>query len=118
MYCACGHEEQHHNQGYGKCQFDLGTFGIAAKYFCPCTGWSKSLEGDLVNHPVHYTQGKIEVIDAIEGLELDYLRGNAVKYIARAPFKGHAEEDIRKAIWYLERYIRHETEAAKKHEIK
>lgn len=62
---------------------------------------------DNVNHPAHYTFGSIEVIDAIEGLLLPYHLGNALKYIARAGRKDPAktEEDLRKAIWYIERYI-------------
>lgn len=50
-------------------------------------------------------QGKIEVIEFIEDQNLDYHRGNAVKYICRAPHKGNCVEDIKKAIWYLKRYI-------------
>ena len=62
---------------------------------------------DNVNHPAHYTYGTIEVIDVIEGLKLPYHLGNAVKYIARAGHKDPAktEEDLRKAIWYINRYI-------------
>ncbi len=60
-----------------------------------------------VDHPAHYTYGAIEVIDAIEGLDLPYHLGNAVKYIARAGRKDPAktEEDLCKAIWYIKRYI-------------
>ena len=62
---------------------------------------------DNVNHPAHYTYGSIEVIDVIEGLLLPYHLGNAVKYIARAGRKDptKTEEDLRKAIWYINRYI-------------
>jgi len=62
---------------------------------------------DNVNHPAHYTFGTIEVIDVIEGLLSPYHLGNAVKYIARAGRKDPAktEEDLRKAIWYINRYI-------------
>ena len=62
---------------------------------------------DNVNHPAHYTYGSLEVIDAIEGLLLPYHLGNAVKYIARAGRKDPAktEEDLRKAIWHINRYI-------------
>lgn len=59
----------------------------------------------LVNCPPHYTVGSMETIEAIEGLDLDYHRGNAVKYIARAPHKGEEKRDIEKAIWYLRRYL-------------
>lgn len=62
---------------------------------------------DNINHPAHYTFGSIEAIDAIEGLMLPYHLGNALKYIARAGRKDPAktEEDLRKAIWYIKRYI-------------
>lgn len=62
---------------------------------------------DNVNHPSHYTDGKIEVIDFIEGKGLNFHRGNAVKYIARAGKKDPAKEveDLRKAVWYLNREI-------------
>lgn len=59
---------------------------------------------EAVNHPPHYNKGKIEVIDFIDDQRLDFCRGNAVKYICRAPFKGSAMNDIDKAIWYLQRY--------------
>jgi hypothetical protein len=60
---------------------------------------------DPVNHPSHYTFGQIEVIEVIEDWNLDYHRGNAVKYIARAPHKGNELEDLQKAQWYLNRAI-------------
>ena len=61
------------------------------------------MEHDSVNHPAHYTDGSIEVIDFIEDKHL----GNAVKYIARAGKKDPEKtaEDLRKAVWYLNRYI-------------
>ena len=58
-----------------------------------------------VNHPPHYNTGKIEVIDAIEDWGLGFHLGNAVKYIARAKYKGNEKEDIEKAVWYLRRYL-------------
>ena len=64
-------------------------------------------ENDPVNHPSHYTTGKIEVIEFIEDQKLGYHLGSAMKYICRAGKKDpeKMEEDLRKAIWYLERYI-------------
>ena len=62
---------------------------------------------DPVEHPAHYTFGKIEVLDAIEDWGLDYHRGNILKYIVRAGKKGdNLVEDLRKARFYLDRYIR------------
>lgn len=62
---------------------------------------------DSVNHPAHYNAGKIEVIEAIEDWKLNYHRGNAVKYVARAGKKNPDKEveDLQKAIWYLNRDI-------------
>ena len=58
-----------------------------------------------VNHPHHYNGGTIEAIDVIEDWDLDFHLGNAIKYICRAEHKGSYEEDIEKAIWYLQRSI-------------
>lgn len=62
---------------------------------------------DSVNHPSHYTRGKIEVIDFIEDQRLGFHLGNAIKYICRAGHKESAGtlEDISKAIWYLTRFL-------------
>ena len=62
---------------------------------------------DNVNHPDHYTSGRIEVIDFIEDKELGFHLGNAVKYISRAGRKDADKtvEDLRKAVWYINRQI-------------
>ena len=60
---------------------------------------------DVVNHPPHYTMGKHESIDVIEGWATPYHIGNAIKYIARAKHKGAERLDLQKACWYLDRYI-------------
>lgn len=66
------------------------------------------VEVDNVNKPSHYTTGKIEVIDFIEDQKLGFHLANAVKYISRAGKKdpSKTEEDLRKAIWYIERFIK------------
>lgn len=63
---------------------------------------------DAVNHPSHYTDGDIEVIDYIEDKKLPYHLGNAVKYISRAGKKNPDKtvEDLQKAVWYINRYIK------------
>lgn len=68
---------------------------------------SEAIKCDVVNHPTHYTGGKIEVIDFIEDKGLNFHRGNAVKYISRAGKKDPAKEveDLKKAVWYLNREI-------------
>lgn len=68
---------------------------------------------DIINHPAHYTSGKIEVIDFIEDKELNFNLGNVVKYVARCGRKkssgksmdAKALEDLKKAQWYLNREI-------------
>lgn len=69
------------------------------------------LAEDLVNHPEHYkAKNGMEAINVImaytEGLtgELAFDQGNAIKYVLRWPKKNRAE-DIRKAIWYLNRIL-------------
>ena len=64
------------------------------------------MSDDNVDHPSHYTQYKgLEVIDLTE--QMNFNRGNAVKYIARAGFKSEETEieDLRKAAWYVNREI-------------
>lgn len=70
----------------------------------PLTG--KVVEINAVTHPAHYTEGRIECIDFIIDKKLDFCLGNAIKYIVRAGKKdgNSAEQDISKAIQYLEFY--------------
>lgn len=60
---------------------------------------------DAVNHPAHYTShpSGVEVITITE--HMGFCLGNAVKCILRADLKGNALEDLRKAIWYIDREI-------------
>lgn len=69
-------------------------------------------KNDVINHPSHYTHYKnFEVIDIIQEVtkeypnDLGFLIGNTLKYILRAPFKGHPLEDLKKAQNYLNRAI-------------
>lgn len=64
---------------------------------------------DNVNHPSHYTFGKIEVMDYIEDKLSDvecegYFVGNIIKYVSRFR-KKNGIEDLKKAQWYLNRLI-------------
>jgi hypothetical protein len=66
---------------------------------------------DSVNNPSHYNKDGIECIDAIKASLSEeeykgYLRGNLMKYVWRHRYKGHPEEDLRKAQWYLNRLIK------------
>ena len=66
---------------------------------------------DMVNHPVHYTQGGIECIDALKaatvsktGIEA-VCTANAIKYLWRYEEK-NGIEDVKKARWYIDRLIK------------
>lgn len=61
---------------------------------------------DTVNHPSHYTQYPVEVIELTECMNFN--RGNAVKYICRAGHKKESHEltDLHKAAWYIAREIK------------
>jgi hypothetical protein len=75
--------------------------------------YERSKKEDNVNHPSHYTQGKIECIDAIEESTKGLLGisavcvANVIKYIWRYKFK-NGIEDLKKARWYLDKLIAHE----------
>lgn len=64
---------------------------------------------DNVNHPSHYETGKFECFDVMletQGSEAvkDFCICNAFKYLYRHRQK-NGLEDIKKAIWYLNRYV-------------
>lgn len=60
---------------------------------------------DMVNHPPHYKQhpSGIECIQITE--HMGFNLGNAVKYIWRADLKSNVVEDLKKAIWYIQREL-------------
>lgn len=65
---------------------------------------------DVVNHPKHYTSGKIEVIKIMEDQLTPeeyrgYIKGQVIKYITRERHK-NGLEDLKKARWYLDRLIK------------
>ena len=65
---------------------------------------------DVVNHPSHYTSGKIEVIRIMEDQLTDeeyrgYIKGQVIKYVTRERHK-NGLEDLKKAAWYLNRLIK------------
>ncbi len=65
----------------------------------------QSSASDPIN-PSHYKSNGMEAIDVIEAFGLSYQLGSAAKYILRAGKKGPAAEDLRKAIWFIEREIK------------
>ena len=61
---------------------------------------------EMINHPSHYNMGKFEAIDVIEDWQLNFNLGNTVKYISRAGHKDNIIQDLKKALWYLDREIK------------
>ena len=62
-------------------------------------------QDDAVNHPAHYTS-HASGIEAIRLCEHEnFCIGNALKYLIRCGKKGDAVQDLRKAVWYIEREI-------------
>lgn len=65
----------------------------------------ETIDRDMVNHPSHYADKQIEVIDYIrdtlteEGFT-EYCGGNVLKYVSRWRHKGGVE-DLKKASVYL-----------------
>jgi len=68
-------------------------------------GELRKMEMDMINRPPHYNMGKIEVIDFIEDQNIGYHLSHVIKYVCRAAHKGQEIGDLKKAAWYLERYI-------------
>lgn len=65
---------------------------------------------DVINHPSHYTKGRIECIDAIDsattgksGIEAVCV-ANIIKYLFRYEEK-NGLEDVKKAQWYINKLI-------------
>lgn len=68
------------------------------------------MQYDNVNHPYHYTQSGFECIDIMKGVfGIEYVKAfcicNAFKYIFRHKYKNKPLEDIKKAKWYIDKYI-------------
>ena len=84
--------------------------------FIPSTGRGVSycgaclevtVKSKTIDHPDHYggADNPYEAIKVIEAWDLGFCLGNAVKYIARAGKKGDRINDLKKAIWYLQREV-------------
>jgi len=60
---------------------------------------------DSVNHPKHYTEhpSGVECIEIVEHMPFNI--GAAMKYLWREGLKGSSDEDLRKAIWFINREI-------------
>lgn len=71
--------------------------------------FNECVRADNVEHPSHYTGGSIECIDAMaetQGVEAvkNFCICNAFKYLWRHD-KKNGVEDVKKAAWYLNKFI-------------
>ena len=66
---------------------------------------------EKIDHPAHYggEDSPTECIKVIEAWGLGFCLGNCIKYLSRAGKKGDRLEDLKKALWYLQREITNET---------
>ena len=71
---------------------------------------------DLVNHPSHYTYGKMEVIEVIDAFNCNFEQGNIIKYVLRYKHKDGIQ-DLKKALWYLQHLIEKEEKVLLKEKI-
>lgn len=80
-------------------------------FTCVCVSCceDKSKTKESVDHPDHYggADNPYEVIKLIEHFGLGFHLGNVVKYVLRAGKKPGSDriEDLKKAQWYLSRFI-------------
>ena len=74
------------------------------------SSWATAKDNDPIS-PDHYKVGGIETIDFMQAKLTPeefagYCKGNMLKYITRAGHKDDAGQDMRKALWYGERWLR------------
>lgn len=106
---------------YGGCKNCPGHYGYSDKTNETCGGVDREKCGKCwdqeyippeeksdknVDHPQHYGHGQFETIEEMRIMFGDeavrsFCVLNAYKYKARAQYKGNAEEDLKKADWYL-----------------
>jgi len=62
---------------------------------------------DMVNSPPHY-DGPVECIEVLEFLDLPLHLAQSFRYLWRCGKKENMKEDVKKARWYIERWLSHE----------
>lgn len=96
----------------GSYQVDFGKHGVFKLHddMLEEAGSVVDKTNDAVQHPSHYTQGKVECIEALEsataglsGIEA-VCTANAIKYLWRQSRKNKVE-DLKKCLWYVQYLI-------------
>ena len=89
---------------------DDGFLTPEGKYYFDVWNVGKKEMEDIINHPNHYTNKAHECIDemvAVFGVPavIDYCKCCVWKYRYRADSKGHHDEDMKKADWYMSKIM-------------
>ena len=89
----------------GRWQVGMGSTADSGEHLS--SAWEHIETTDTKYDPSHYQRGKIQVWDFIADQELDFFKGNVVKYVCRAGSKsGESElDDLMKAKVYVEKAI-------------
>lgn len=128
--CRCGKFKLATETSCGNCMPVAATTGHCKKHNklystpdsscseCDEEGWrlgvalgaafTKTPELETTAKPARYNRGTIEVWDAIEKLQFNYMQGNVLKYVSRYQDK-KGPEDLVKAINYIVKMISQET---------
>lgn len=105
------------NRKYGACEYHdecKSSFDEISDSYSKPTHWKpieECTKPDNINHPSHYETGKYECFDVmVEAIGVEETKGfclcNAFKYIYRCKIKHETPvEDIKKAIWYLNKFV-------------
>jgi hypothetical protein len=91
-------------------QYNRMSGGLLRRYVPPADNGERNRRSDAkvsdpVNQPAHYRAhpSGIECIQVTEHMGFNI--GNAVKYLWRCDLKNDAIEDLKKAVWYINREI-------------
>ena len=103
---CCFYEDDSSDKSFCKIKNLIGKNPSEVRFVCE---EETPKETDNVNHPSHYETGKFECIDVMletQGVEAvkDFCICNAFKYLYRNRRK-NGDEDIAKAIWYLQKFL-------------
>ena len=107
-YCEPCAEKEYPPPCYGPLPEGVDVEELVAYTSCEV----KMSTGHLVSSPTHYTVGGYEAIDVIRAKLTPeeftgYCKGNVLKYIMRANYKGHHNQDVEKAQWYVSELANH-----------
>ena len=60
-----------------------------------------------IEKPNYYQSTSIDVVDLCKLYDINFNKGNVIKYVCRAGKKDNEIQDLKKAVEYLQREIEH-----------